>query len=221
MARAVSGETALPSAAPRVNVRAMTKDRKKPGPARVALEADARQRREHVRQEQHEQEAAPPDPEGIAKVGELVRGIEIAMLTMADADGSLRSLPMYTQKTEFDGTVWFMTGKSTRKVVEIENDRHVCLSYADPKTSRYVSLSGRASLVDDRKKIDELWSPLYRAFFPDGKDDPDIVLLRVDVESAEYWDTPGSKVVQVLGFAKAILTGQAYHPGEYEQVKLQ
>lgn len=198
----------------------MTKERKKAGPARISPGADARKRREDAREETRARKFEPPDPEGIAKVGALIRGIEIAMFTVADPDGSLRSMPMYTQKTDFDGTVWFLSGKSTRKSAEIEQDQHVCLSYADPKTSRYVCLTGRAALVDDRKKLEELWSPLYQAFWPQGKDDPDIVLLRVDVESAEYWDTPGSAVVQVLGFAKALLTGQPYHPGEHEQVKL-
>jgi len=80
-------------------------------------------------------------------------------------------------------------------------------------------VSGRASVVRDRGKAEELWSPAMKAWFPDGLDDPDLALLRVQVEDAEYWDTPSSKMVHVVGFVKAVATGQRYQPGENEKLE--
>lgn len=169
-------------------------------------------------------EAAPrgePDAGAkLEKVRALIDGIEIAMLTLIE-DGVPRSLPMYTQKNaQFDGTLWFLTSRASRKVHDIEDDAHVGLSYADPRTSRYVSISGRATVLRDQAKIDELWSPLYLAWWPAGREDPDIALLKVEVDRAEYWDTPEGRLAQVIGFAKAVLTGQPYQPGENEELKL-
>jgi general stress protein 26 len=150
----------------------------------------------------------------VQKLGKLIKGIKVAMLTTQDDDGTLRSRPMATQQAEFDGTLWFFTQASSHKVDEIDREHNVNLSYADAGDNRFVSISGRARLVRDKGKIDELWSPVLKAWFPKGKDDPDVALLRVDVEKAEYWDAPSSTLVKLVGFAKAVVKGQPYAPGE-------
>jgi general stress protein 26 len=106
-------------------------------------------------------------------------------------------------------------------VDEVEHDHHVNLSYADPAREHYVSVSGRCQLVRDRDKARELWNPLLKAWFPEGLDDPELALLRVQVEKAEYWDTPSSRMVQLVGFVKSALTGQEYHPGDNEKISLE
>ena len=146
----------------------------------------------------------------VQKLCELIKGIRIAMLTTVDDDGSLRSRPMANQDTAFDGTLWFFTEFNSAKVHEVEHDQHVNLSYAKPEDSTYVSVSGKATIVRDRAKMEELWSPIHKAWFPKGLDDPNIALLRVDVDKAEYWDSPSSAVVRLIGFAKAITTGKRY-----------
>jgi len=142
------------------------------------------------------------------------------MLTTVDTEGCLRSRPMQTQQAEFDGDLWFFTGRDTHKTDEVSRDNHVNLSYAEPGDNRYVSVSGTASLVSDQAKIKELWNPLLKAWFPKGVDDPNIVLLKVEVDKAEYWDAPSSKVVQIVGFMKALATGERYHPGENKVLSL-
>lgn len=155
------------------------------------------------------------------KLGELIKGIKFAMFTTVDSDGSLRSRPMATQETEFDGTLWFFTDKTTPKVSEVEKEHHVNVSYADPDDNRYVSVSGRAEMVDDKKKMEELWTPAIKAWFPDGLEDPRITLVKVDVEKAEYWDSPSSTLVQLAGFAKALITGKRMEDaGENEKIDL-
>lgn len=159
------------------------------------------------------------DPVG--KLAELIEDIEIAMLTTAEEDGTLRSRPMATQKEPFDGELWFFTQASAPKVDEIEADRHVNLSYAQPKDQRYVSVSGTAQLVRDKAKAKQFWNPVLKAWFPDGLDDPDLALLRVRVSEAEYWDAKSAKLVQLAGLAKALITRQEYHPGENEKLVLE
>jgi general stress protein 26 len=136
------------------------------------------------------------------------------MLTTAEPDGSLRSRPMATQNKPFDGTLWFFTEIQSGKVHEIDADRHVNLSYANPDDQSYVSVSGVASVVRNRAKAEEFWSPALKAWFPKGLDDPSLALLRVDVSEAEYWQAPHSAVVKLVGFVKALATGQKYTPGE-------
>ena len=156
----------------------------------------------------------------IKKLAEMIRDIDFAMLTTVAEDGSLHSRPMSTQRTGFDGDLWFFTRASAPKVGEIEREQHVNVAYAKPEDQRYVSVSGRATVVRDRAKIGELWSPELKAWFPDGLEDPDIALLRVEVERAEYWDSPSSAVAHVLSFIKATATGQPANPGDNERIEL-
>lgn len=142
------------------------------------------------------------------KLAKLIHGIQFAMLTTVVRGSTLRSRPMATQKTPFDGTLWFFTDDNSAKAHEIGRDKHVNLSYADPDANRYVSISGRATLVKDETRMRKLWNPIYKAWFPKGLDDPHITLLKVTVDQAEYWDSPTSKVVQLFGFIKAAVTGK-------------
>ena len=155
-----------------------------------------------------------------AKLSKLIHGIKIAMMTTADTDGTLRSRPMATQAQEFDGDLWFFTGKSSHKTAEIDADHRINLSYSDAGSSRYVSVSGTGRLVQDHAKAEAMWNPIYKAWFPKGLDDPDLCLLKVTPTQAEYWDTPGSAIVHAIGFVKAIATGKRADPGEHEKLDL-
>lgn len=157
--------------------------------------------------------------EAIKKLKNLVEGIDFCMLTTLDG-GYLRSRPMSTQEFEFDGTLWFFTSDQTHKVDDINADNRVNVSYSDAGSDRYVSVSGRAEINRDRAKIEELWSPVLKAWFPEGIEDPHLCLLKIDVEQAEYWDTASGKIVQLYGFLKALITGQEMNPGENEKISL-
>lgn len=157
--------------------------------------------------------------EKIEKLRELIKDIDIAMLTTLDAEGGLRSRPMGTQKTEFDGDLWFFTSMDTGMVSEILRDNRVNVSYAASGKDNYVSVSGRALLLNDRAKMEELWSPVYKAYFPDGLDDPNLRLLKIDVEKAEYWEVSGGLIATVIAFAKG-LAGQDPDVGENEKLRL-
>ena len=156
----------------------------------------------------------------IKKIGEMMKDIKFAMLTTIDESGSLRSRPMATQNKEFDGDLWFFTRASAPKVEEVEREHHVNVSYSHPEDQRYISLSGQAKLVRDQAKNEELWTMAMKAWFPKGPEDPETALLKVTVDKAEYWETPGSAVVHLVGFVKATVTGKPYHPGENEKVEM-
>ncbi len=158
--------------------------------------------------------------ESVEKLAKLIRGFKFAMLTTVDLDGSLYSRPMACQQQEFTGELWFFTSRSSGKIRSIESDQHVNVSYASPSDQVFISVSGRASIITDHHKFDEFWSPLYKAWFPLGLEDPDLILLRVHVESAEYWDSPSNMIVKLVGFAKAILTGHPVSMGEHRKVNL-
>ncbi|WP_439882888.1 pyridoxamine 5'-phosphate oxidase family protein [Pontibacter sp. MBLB2868] len=159
--------------------------------------------------------------ENLHKLIDMIKDIDIAMMTTMERDGSLRSRPMRTQKTNPDGILWFFTGYESGKSHEIsENDSHVNLSYSKPDDELYVSVSGRASLTRDKQKIDELWSPTLKAWFPEGKDDPNVALIKVKIDKAEYWDAPNSTLIQLYGMAKAALTGESAKTGDNKKINL-
>jgi general stress protein 26 len=158
--------------------------------------------------------------QALKKLGSLIKDISVAMLTTAEPDGTLRSRPMATQKTEFDGTLWFFTQAHSPKVDEIDRAHQVNLSYADAQTHEYVSVSGIATLVRDPARNEELWNPVYKIWFPGGLDDPELALLKVEVEKAEYWATPSSKVVQLIGKIKGAMAGEPSHAEQHEKVTM-
>jgi general stress protein 26 len=137
--------------------------------------------------EQHE--------ENVRKLREMIKGIEFAMLTTVEDDGSLRSRPMAAQKVEFDGDLYFFTKSRAAKVDEVENDRQVCVSYAAPDEQRYVSMSGVARLLRDRTKMEEFWFGDLETWFPHGLEDPELALLWISVTQAEYWEGPFGMLV--------------------------
>ena len=135
--------------------------------------------------------------EHLEKLYELIGEIGIAMLTTAGADGALRSRPMATQVAKTGGHLWFFTAADAGKVDEIQHEHHVNVSYAAPGSDRYVSVCGVANVVHDGAKIKKLWQPSMRPWFPEGPEDPNLALLDVRIEEAEYWDHTSSKMVQL------------------------
>ncbi len=159
----------------------------------------------------------------VKKLGKLIGDVQFAMMTTAEPDGSLRSRPMATHtnhNAEFDGTLWFFTKETSPKVDEVQQDRHVNLSFSSPEQSKYISVSGTATLIHDKDKQEELWTSKYLAWFPKGLDDPELALLKVDVDKAEYWDTPSSTVAHIVGFVKSVTTGKPYKAGDHDKITM-
>ena len=158
--------------------------------------------------------------EQVQKIAELIKDAHISTLTTVDTDGSLWSRPMGIQAADFAGTLYFFTEASSEKVTHIAANPNVSVAFSDPDDQNYVMMAGTAAVLNDRAKIAELWSEPMRTWFPEGKDDPEIRLIKVDVHRAEYWDSPSSAVVYAYGYVKAVLTGEQPNPGEHAKVSL-
>jgi general stress protein 26 len=151
---------------------------------------------------------------------EMVKDIRVAMLCTHTADGQIHSRPMGTSDVDADGTIWFFSRESSQKIDDIEDNSNVCVCYSEPNDNTYVCAMGTAKIVTDRKKIDELWNPFVKVWFPEGKEDPELVLIKIIPHSIEYWDSSSSKMVVLFNMAKALVTGEEYDEGEYGKIKL-
>lgn len=154
------------------------------------------------------------------KVWEMIKDIKVAMLVTMDSEGRHFARPMVAQEPDDHDDLWFFTSADSAKIQEIIAHPEVLLSYAAPNDNAYVSISGEAAVVKDRAKIDELWSESLKAWWPKGKDDPNMTLICVTPRSAEYWDGPASTVVQAFGYLKARITGNPEEMGENKIVRL-
>jgi general stress protein 26 len=158
--------------------------------------------------------------EAISKIWDLIRNVRVAMLTTSGPQGELRSRPMASQESGFSGDLWFLSRQQSGKVDEIEHGSSVSLTYVNNDRHAYVALSGRAELTKSREKIDELWKPIDAAWFPQGKDDPDIVAIKVTIQEAEYWEAPGNALVRTYHLLKAVATQGKSQPGEHKKIAL-
>ncbi|PMC36050.1 general stress protein [Bacillus sp. UMB0899] len=141
--------------------------------------------------------------EEIETLRELIKDVDTAMLTTVTEEG-LISRPMKTQEVEFDGDLWFFTKKETNKYEEILHDHDVNVAYAGKS---YVSVRGRAEIVEDLEKKKELWSQTYEKIMQASYDDPNVVLIKVKAVAAEYWET-GNFTKKIAFFYKR-MTGQS------------
>ena len=152
---------------------------------------------------------------------EKIKDVRFGMFTTLDPDGKLSSRPMTSQQVDDQGQIWFFTSDVSDFVRHLPEQPRVNVSFSDPEDSLYVSISGNAELTRDHAKIDELWNPLAAAWFDGGKDDPHLALIRVHIDSAEYWDTHSSKMTQLYALAKSALTGKAPRDlGEHRKITL-
>ena len=159
------------------------------------------------------------DSDSRKKVMDMIRTARFAMFGTYNAKGDNHSRPMAAVSHEGD-ELWFFCRSDSRKVGEIAADARVTIDYADDSNQNYVSVLGHASVLDDRARAKELWMEPLRTWFPEGTDDPTLRLIRVKIETAEYWDSPSSLVVHGFGYLKAAITGEPPAPGDIAQVKM-
>lgn len=164
------------------------------------------------------------DPlEARTQLWDLIKDIRFAMFTTHHPNGHLHSRPMTTQNSNLDedSNLWFFMSRSSSPVADLAQDASVNVAYADTSADSYVSVAGKASVVDDIAKKQQLWSKMVEAWFPKGIDDPDLALVCVTISHADYWDVKSSKLVQLYKMAKAVITGKPpADMGEHAEVKM-
>lgn len=149
----------------------------------------------------------------------LVDRTGVAMLVTTDRHGELRSRPVQTLDFDVQGRLWFFTAAQSPKVGEIDRQHgQVNLAYADPANGNYASISGVGRFYRDAGRAKELWSKPCGIWFPDGPEDPDLLLLQVSIEQAEYWDSPDSPVLRLWGVARALVAGDGHALDEHRRL---
>jgi general stress protein 26 len=145
--------------------------------------------------------------EAILKLRELAEAIDICMFcTNLKTDDGASCRPMSTQKVCDEGNIWFFSNADSDKNKEIEQDENVQLFYSHPGKDSFLIVNGVAELIFDREKIEELWSPVLNAWFPGGKEDPNISIVKVIPTTAYYWDTDGNKMINFLKMVTSAAT---------------
>lgn len=147
----------------------------------------------------------------LEKLRELLAHFPIGvMVTVTDGRTHARPIGVVGDPAQFDGTLWFITDRRSRKVAEINDGAETTLVFQNDERGTYAHMRGSATVVDDRRRLAELYTADQRTWFPDGLDDAHITLLRFDVSDADYWDGHSSVVRRTVAFLTAVVTG---HPG--------
>ena len=165
----------------------------------------------------------PDTHEAREKLWALIKDIKFGMFTSRHGNGHLHARPMTVQnaKVDTDSSLWFFMSRTNEAVRDLATDDSVNVSFADPGADSYVSVAGHASVVDDRSKKEQLWSPMAKAWFPEGPGDPNLALVRVEIVHADYWDVKESKVVQLFQMARAAMTGNPpTDMGEHAKIRM-
>ncbi len=146
--------------------------------------------------------------EAIDMIKKLVNEIQICLFcTSLQTDDGATARPMAAQEVDDEGNLWFFSDKHSDKNKEIEKDSAVQLFFSDPNKSTYLVVNGEADIIIDYDKVEELWSPLVKTWFKEGKDDPNISIVKVSSRSAYYWDTEGNKMINFFKMIASIATG--------------
>lgn len=149
----------------------------------------------------------------------MIEDVRICMLTTLSDKDQFSSRPMATAKVEDDGSIWFFTNEYSMKSKEISKENEVTLGYSNPSSNTYLYVNGKAQLVDDQSRKESYFSAPVKAWFPDGIDDPRLILIKVEPTVAEYWDSSSSKMVVAFNMLKAIVTGEQYDEGTHDKMQ--
>ncbi len=143
--------------------------------------------------------------EQLDKIQDVIKDVKFAMMSTVNSKGDVHAWPMTTSETSLGAKeIWFIGDKTSDVVKDIQDNSKIGLSYASEDEKNYVSVSANAELSSDQAKLDELWSPVYNAFFEHGKEDPNVQLIKVVPHGVECW-LSGSSTVNMFKMAAAAL----------------
>ena len=157
--------------------------------------------------------------EAAKKFKKLISDINVCMFITNHPEQE-HTRPMATIEVEDEGTLWFFTDIRSIKVEEVSLENKVHLVYAHPGKESYVDVWGQASVITDRQAIVDKWSPLVKAWFPDGIDDPNLGLLKVQPTQVYYWNAESGKMVQLLKMVASVITGKTLADGTEGKLSL-
>ena len=146
--------------------------------------------------------------DAVDKLKSLVEDIQVCLFcTNLKTDDGAETRPMSAINVCDQGNIWFFSEKNSEKNQSIEADDKVQLFFSHPGKNRYLIVNGEAEIIFDKAKMDELWTPVAKIWFEQGKDDPDISIIKVTPATAYYWDTDGNRMINLLKMAASVATG--------------
>lgn len=153
------------------------------------------------------------------KFWDLIDENHDCMLVTHGPGGTLHARPMNAIPDREKREILFFTALTGGKAHEIETSAEVCMTFISQKKNDYIAVQGTAELTRDRALIDKHWNAFVKAWFPEGKDDPNVGLIRVHVRGGEYWDSSSSDIANALRMMTAAATGKRPDMGENEKVR--
>jgi len=154
--------------------------------------------------------------EAIAKIKEMAQDIKVCMFCTELSVRPIPTRPMTIQDIDDAGNLWFISSASSNKNFEIKHDDDVQLIFAKNSDSHFLSIFGNAVIYKDQAHIDDVWSPVAKAWFEQGKEDPAVTVIKVSPSEAYYWDTKDGKMISMLKIAASAITGKAGNDGGIE-----
>ena len=158
--------------------------------------------------------------ESLKKLKDLLKGTRICMLSTYNEEKGIHTRPMAYQDIDEESAIYFFTNEYSTKIDEISVNNEINISFTNIDDNNYVVLKAEASLSKDRAKMEELFNPMVKVWFPEGLDDPKLSLIKADVKTAEYWDSTSSKMVFLFNAAKSLITGEKYDESEHGKLEL-
>ena len=158
--------------------------------------------------------------EAIDKMKELAEEIKMCMFCTYDTTGRLQTAPMSTNTADEDGTLWFLSTKESQRNTDLQANATTDLIFSQPGKETYMSVHGRSEVLYDKDKIEELWNPIVKTWFTEGKDDPKISVIKFTPDEAYYWDTKNGKMVSFLKILAGAITGKTMDDGIEGKLKV-
>ena len=159
--------------------------------------------------------------EAIDKLKSLVNDITICLFrTNLKTDDGSTCCPMTAIKVCDQGNVWFFSEKSSERNKAISTDKNVQLLFSHPGKGSYLVVNGEAEIILDKTLIDELWTPAAKIWFKEGKDDPNVSVIKVKPTTAYYWDNAGNRMINFLKMVASVVTGSNLVEGKEGAIKI-
>jgi general stress protein 26 len=158
--------------------------------------------------------------EAIEKIQDIAKDADICLFATNLSQLPISARPMSTQQVDDEGNLWFLSSKGSHQNVDIQADSRVQLFYSNKGSAEYLSVYGEASVFQDKKMAEELWTPMAKTWFTEGVDDPDLTIIKVVPSEAFYWDTKNNKMISLLKIITGALTGKTMDDGVKGEIKL-
>jgi general stress protein 26 len=158
--------------------------------------------------------------EAVAKIKEMAEDIKFCMFFTELSVRPIPTRPMGVQEVDDQGNLWFLSSKNSNKNFEINHDNEVQLVFSKNSSSQYLSVFGKAHIYTDRSHVEDIWSPMAKAWFEEGKDDPNATVIKVEPVDAYYWDTKYGKLVTLLKIGIGAITGNVDEGGVQGRLKV-